>query len=162
MKPAALILFFALICACNKKHEINNLHVQILNFSARQGHIYNIFALDRLHTHSYIAVTDNQDHPWSFTINSVDILGETGELIIDPVAASAIVINESTTTTVTFSNLQTRESKTVELTGAKFSIDFDNAAEAQELMHKSREDQRGILKAFAMDASSESFNVATH
>jgi hypothetical protein len=147
---------------CRKKNDITNIQAQIVTFSAKHGHIYNIFALDRIHTHSYNAIANLQDDPWSFKINDLDILGETGTLVIDPIAASSIVITKSTTNTVTFRNPETNENKTVQLNGSKFSIDFDNAQEAQVIMNKSREGQRDTLIVLATDASRENFNVSTH
>ncbi|MBA4167946.1 MAG: hypothetical protein H0X41_10460 [Chitinophagaceae bacterium] len=163
MKSLALALsVLGVLAGCRKKNDINDIHAQILTFSARKGHIYNIFALDRIHTHSYNATANLQRDPWSFNINDLDILGETGMLIMDPIANSSIVINGSTANTVTFVNLGTNQTKTVELTGTKFSIDFDNAIEAGEIMNMSRQAQRDTLTALALDASGESFNVSTH
>lgn len=159
---ACLIVLLALP-GCRKKHEIVQLQAEIITLSARQGHIFNVFALDRIHTHSYNAVEETSSDPWSFTINDVDILGENGQLIIDPHAKSAIIISGSTANTVTFINAGTNQNKTALFSpGAKLSIDFSTAREAAQLMGLSREQQRDTLRLLAMEAEKESFSVATH
>jgi hypothetical protein len=155
---------FFLLADCKKSApSLTLVRAEIITFSAHEGHIFNIFALDRVHTHSFNAVEGIQDHPWSLQISNVDIMGETGQLFVEPNVGSSIIIENSTMSSFDFTNSETNQHKTVAFQqGAKFSIDFDNAQEATDLMNKSPQEQRDTLMALARGAMSESFNVSTH
>jgi hypothetical protein len=163
---ALYIIIFILLAACRKKTDpssITNIEADIITFSAHQGHIYNIFALDRSRTRSYNATEGNPGDPWTFRINNVDILGDNGVLAIDPNVHSSIMIGQSTTSSVNFVNITTNKHKTIQFAvGSQFFIVFDNAQQAEDIMNKSRSQQRDTLMALATEAGIENFNVSTH